>query len=216
MPIDPVKIPQNVYVEDRIVGPLTLKQTIIMALGGGFSYALYASLSRAAGTLSLFTTVLVWIPCAVTVIFAIVKVNDLSLMRICLLMVERFHKPATRTWAPRRGLGINIRTRSPQLQDHAQVDRIHKEQEKQKKAEEHIRELSTVLDRGMLPNQTEEEVQIEDHLYANDESGEGIDDEIPNFPIDPNRISVDRPNPDDDDGPRLSDLSVFRDIFPKN
>ena len=40
MPIEPVKIPQNVYIEDRIVGPLTLRQTLIMAIGGGFSYAL--------------------------------------------------------------------------------------------------------------------------------------------------------------------------------
>src|SRR3989338_3795333 len=110
MPIDPVKIPQNVYIEDRIVGPLTLKQTLIMAAGGGFSYALYGSISKAYGSISIPITILVWIPCAICVVFALVKINDLSLAKICFLLLERFHKPAQRTWAPRRGISINIHT----------------------------------------------------------------------------------------------------------
>src|SRR3989338_8849472 len=100
MSIDPVKIPQNVYIEDRIVGPLTLKQIIIITLGAGFSYAMYSSLIKSFGSLSIPTTVIVWSPAFIAAAFALIRINDLSLMRICFLMLERFNKPSVRTWAP--------------------------------------------------------------------------------------------------------------------
>mgnify|MGYP003346360286 CR=1 FL=1 len=62
MPIEPIKIPQNVYIEDRIVGPLTLKQVIIVTIGGGFSYALWAMLSKTYGAISIPIQVMVWLP----------------------------------------------------------------------------------------------------------------------------------------------------------
>jgi hypothetical protein len=40
------KIPQNVQVEDKIVGPLTLKQLIKLGVGGGITYALYVTLAK--------------------------------------------------------------------------------------------------------------------------------------------------------------------------
>ena len=40
------KIPQNVRIEDKIVGPLTLKQLIILGVGGGITYAIYVALAR--------------------------------------------------------------------------------------------------------------------------------------------------------------------------
>lgn len=110
MPIDPIKIPQNVYIEDRIVGPLTLKQVIICAIGGGFSYAMFASISRTYGEIALPLQILVWVPAAISAIFAFVRINDLSMMRICLLLLEKMNKPSTRTWTPRRGIIINVRT----------------------------------------------------------------------------------------------------------
>jgi hypothetical protein len=113
MPIQPVKIPQNVYIEDRIVGPLTLRQIIIVAIGGGFSYLLWSSLAKAYGSVSLPLTVMVWLPGVVSAAFAFVKVNDLSMAKLCLLLFERMNKPPRRTWAPRRGITINIRTIPP-------------------------------------------------------------------------------------------------------
>ena len=73
MPIEPVKIPQNVYIEDRIVGPLTLRQIIMIAVGGGFSYALYASIAKSYGPPNLIVTVLVWLPAILSAIFALVS-----------------------------------------------------------------------------------------------------------------------------------------------
>ena len=46
MPIDPVKIPQNVNIEDRIIGPVTLRHLILLMLGGGISYFLWTILKR--------------------------------------------------------------------------------------------------------------------------------------------------------------------------
>ncbi len=110
MAIQAVKIPQNVYIEDRIIGPITLRQIIICALGGGFSYAQYAMFSKAYGPPNLILTVLIWVPAAIAAAFAFVKINDVSLLRMLLLIIERFNKPMRRIWSPRRGLTINIRT----------------------------------------------------------------------------------------------------------
>ncbi|MBI3331820.1 PrgI family protein [Candidatus Peregrinibacteria bacterium] len=199
MAIDPVKIPQNVYIEDRIVGPLTLKQTLIMAAGGGFSYALYGTISKAYGSVSLPVTILVWIPAVIAVAFALIKINDLSLTRICFLLLEKFHKPATRTWTPRRGISINIRTHvikedTEKLKEHAE------EQAKSDRTKERIKELSSILDQGT-------EALDEETIHEFD------DEPLPRRPVDPGRISIDDPE-DEPPASGMSDLSVFRDIFP--
>lgn len=110
MALDPIKIPQNVYIEDRIVGPLTLKQVITVAIGGGFSYFLWAMLNRAYGELPLPVMIAVWIPAVISAAFAFIRINDLSLLRIALLMIESMEKPTKRVFAPRQGIVINIRT----------------------------------------------------------------------------------------------------------
>jgi PrgI family protein len=113
MAIDPVKIPQNVYIEDRIVGPLTLRQILTCAIGVGISYMLYISAQKTMGQVDLVTTVILWIPAAISVLFAFVRVNDLSLFRLLLLTLERFNKPKARVFEPRTGIVIHIRTSSP-------------------------------------------------------------------------------------------------------
>lgn len=119
MPIEPVKIPQNVYIEDRIVGPLTLKQIIISMLGMGFSYALWASIAKAYGSVPLHITVIVWIPAAIALMFAFVRINDLSMSHILFLTIERFSKPQIRVYGPRRGLTVQTRSfTAPKPQSH--------------------------------------------------------------------------------------------------
>lgn len=155
MPIQPVKIPQNVYIEDRIVGPLTLRQIIIVAIGGGFSYVLWAWISKAYGVVSLPITVMVWLPCVVSIAFAFVKVNDLSMMRLCLLFMERINKPPRRTWAPRRGITVNIRTFNAPVAAKSKGN-------KTVQAESKLAELSTILDaRNAHAAETNEEEPTE-------------------------------------------------------
>ena len=112
MVMEAVKIPQNVYVEDRIVGPLTLKQLIIIGLGSGFSYILYSTVVKYTGTTNIVLTIVLWIPALISVAFAFLKINDLSLFNIILLMIEKANKPSLRMWTPHPGISINIVTSS--------------------------------------------------------------------------------------------------------
>ena len=104
MPIEPVKIPQNVQIEDRIIGPVPLRQLIVTIIGCGISYAIWSSLQKAFGGVSIPATIVAWIPAVLFLAFAFIKVYDLSLFRIVLLMIERSVKPQTRTWTPRTGI----------------------------------------------------------------------------------------------------------------
>ncbi|MBI1934686.1 PrgI family protein [Candidatus Peregrinibacteria bacterium] len=104
MPIDPIKIPQNVQIEDRIIGTVTLRQLIITIIGCGISYAIWSSLQKAFGGTGIPVTIIAWIPAVLFIAFAFIKVYDLSLFRITLLMIERSIKPQTRTWNPRTGM----------------------------------------------------------------------------------------------------------------
>lgn len=137
--MDPIKIPQNVYVEDRIIGPVTLRQIIICLIGGGFSYALFASLQKMYGGVSLPLAALIWTPAALAAAFAFVKVNDLSLFHLCTLFLERMNKPMTRTWSPRQGIVINVQTRAPKEEEAVPIQK-HLEQKN------NLEKLSTILD----------------------------------------------------------------------
>ena len=220
MPIDPVKIPQNVYIEDRIVGPLTLRQTLIMAGGGGFSYALFALMNKAYGHLSIVGTVFVWIPAAIAAIFALVRVNDLSLLRISLLLLEKMQKPPVRTWAPRRGIVINIHTQAAAMKQ--QQEKHQKEMVLESQTQTKIEELSTTVDQAFEQEQKKETEETEDihssvppalsGTEGSVASVASVSSEAPSrLPVDPARVGVDQKK--DDSFHQLSDLSVFRDIF---
>jgi hypothetical protein len=147
MPIDPVKIPQNVYIEDRIIGPLTLRQILIVCVGGGFSYALWASASRAYGYIGIPLTAILWLPAVFAIIIAFVKINDIGIIRLSFLMLERMIKPTVRMWAPRPGLTINIRTFSPEQDTKKPLP--------QKRMPSKLEELSSALDSAMQVEELE-------------------------------------------------------------
>lgn len=110
MPIEAVKIPQNVYVEDRIIGPVTLKQLIITGVGAGISYVLYAMVTKA-GVRNLVAVILCWVPAMIAAAFSFLKINDLTLFNIILLMIENQNKANMRYWSPHPGLSVNLVTR---------------------------------------------------------------------------------------------------------
>src|SRR3989338_1763761 len=122
MTIDPVKIPQNVYVEDRIIGSITLRQIIICLLTGGLSYGIFASL-KTIGLMSAVTGVLAWTPLVIGAAFAFVKINNITLTRFCLLMLEKTDKPAIRVWAPRRGIMISLGAASAKSEKESQTEK---------------------------------------------------------------------------------------------
>ncbi len=199
MPIEAVKIPQNVYIEDRIIGPITLRQIIIMGIGAGISYIIFGSIQRAMGTVPVPLGILSAIPAAIAAIIALVKVNDLSITRVLLLLLEGTQKPHSRTWGPRQGISINIRTSAkPEEETRKKIETAPKAPEKS------LRELSTSIDRlwrdetGTLiptPPPADEHPSIETPQFTlpsqQDSTGTAAGSELPS-----------------------SDLNVFRDLFP--
>lgn len=138
MPIEPVKIPQNVQIEDRIIGPVTLRQLIITIIGCGISYAIWSSLQKMFGAVGITVTVVAWIPAVIFIAFAFIKVYNLSLLRIVFLMLERSIKPQIRTWAPRPGIGI--------INPHALAKPEKKKPAAVQEQPQSIEELSSMLD----------------------------------------------------------------------
>ncbi len=202
MPIEPIKIPQNVYIEDRIVGPLTLKQVLIVGIGGGFSYVLYGMLTQAYGALALPLTILVWSPTALAAIFAFVRINDISMFKLLLLTVEKLNKPTVRTWSPRRGIVINIRINSPETKDLKHATGMPAKEPSQ------IDELSSILDRAPRAHA----VDTPEPLSPMDED---IDEELPaaepvsvvQLPVNKSRVTA---TPMQTSGT----VSLFRDLSP--
>ncbi len=107
MTLEAVKIPQNVYIEDRIIGPVTLRQLIICGIGCGISYSIF-SMATKGGSVGIPMTIVLWIPAMISAAFAFVKVNDLTLFNIILLMIEHANKPNLRYWNAHPGISVNF------------------------------------------------------------------------------------------------------------
>ena|SRR3989338_5875093 len=90
------KIPQNVQIEDKIVGPLTFKQLAVLGLGGGIAYLIYINLAKTyfwEGWLPPVAFVVI-----VTLAFAFIKPLGVSFMHYVLLLAEFWLKPRKRMW----------------------------------------------------------------------------------------------------------------------
>lgn len=126
------KIPQNVQMEDKIVGPLTLKHMIVLGSGGGLAYMLYIILSRA-----YYWEI--WAPpvgiiVILTVIIAFVKVYNLSFAKFILLFIEYNLLPRKRKWVKASG---DIFLRKP-----LQIDSKKKKKSKYVKSEETLESIN--------------------------------------------------------------------------
>jgi hypothetical protein len=71
------QVPQFIEVEDKIFGPLTLKQFIYLAGGGGLSFLLYAFINNL-----LFSTIPIVIVMAISVALAFYKINSKPLVTV--------------------------------------------------------------------------------------------------------------------------------------
>lgn len=172
--MDPIKIPQNVYVEDRIIGSLTLRQIIIVIIGGGIGYTFYAFMQKTYGYVGIPLIMMSSIPLLISLAFAFVRIHDLSLLKLIFLLIERSSKPSIRTWGPRTGITIIIKTHN------VAQEKKHAHQE----SAEHIRTLSTLLD--TLPSRpTEEEQDTSEPKPVNPES----------VHVEPLINAIDRPTP---------------------
>lgn len=90
------KVPQNVQREDTIIGPLTLKQMIILGVGGGIAYAIYVSLAK-----TYFMEI--WLPPVaivggLTLAFTFLKIHSLDFHLFLMYLIEYTLLPKKRIW----------------------------------------------------------------------------------------------------------------------
>ncbi|MBN2096226.1 PrgI family protein [Candidatus Peregrinibacteria bacterium] len=138
------KIPQNVGIEDRIVGPLTLRQLIILAAGFGISYVLFAILSKLY-ELNVLEYIIILVPALFAAAFALIKINDIRLPKFILLFLEFAMKPKKRLW-DHRGIATIVAPDLSELRKEEPKDRAALD-EKAKQVT-NLRELAHMLDSG--------------------------------------------------------------------
>lgn len=86
------KVPQNIDMQDRILGPLTMIQFIYAVVGGGFCYGIYMTIP------SPFSFILL-IPAAfLTVALVFIKVNERPFLDFLLSMMQFLTVPRERVW----------------------------------------------------------------------------------------------------------------------
>lgn len=88
------KIPQNVQVEDKIVGPLTLRQLIYLGVGGGITYVIYNYFGSRYYMGAWL--ILPFITGSLTLMVTFLKLNGIPFGKWVFLMAEYFFLPNKR------------------------------------------------------------------------------------------------------------------------
>lgn len=86
------KVPQNIEMQDRILGPLTMIQLVYAVVGGGLAYSILITLPRPfsfvlAAPIAMFT---------IAVIF--VKVNERPFLNFFFAILQFMSSPKQRVW----------------------------------------------------------------------------------------------------------------------
>ena len=140
------KIPQNVGIEDKIVGPLTLRQLLILAGGFGISYVLFALLNKLY-ELNMIEYAVIALPGLLSAAFALVKINDIPLTKYLFLFMEFAIKPKKRVW-DHRGISSLV---APELDEAPSANVSELEMsiaERKAKQASNLAELTRMLDSG--------------------------------------------------------------------
>lgn len=135
------KVPQNVQREDQILWFITLKQLIMLLLGGGFSYFMFVNLSKEY-ELSLIEIIIVWLPAILAVAFAFFKIKGLPLLQFLLLIIEQtFFRAPRRYWQENCNVFVSMTTNFKLNNQKKKTKIIDKNY-----SEEKIKNLAAILD----------------------------------------------------------------------
>ena len=137
------KIPQNVGIEDKIVGPFSLRQLIILAIGGGISYTLFAITARIY-ELNVLEYILIALPAIFSLMAAMVKIHNVSFTKYVFLTLEMAIKPKRRMW-DHRGIAALVQ---PDLSEKKAATTQKSESVIEEKKNVNLRDLSSLLDSG--------------------------------------------------------------------
>lgn len=92
------KVPQNLDMQDRIVGPLTMYQFLYLVIGFMVVYAIFRS-----GSILLF--ILVGLPIALLALaLAFIKINDQPFLKFLLSLLGFLIKPKISIWHHGQGV----------------------------------------------------------------------------------------------------------------
>ena len=85
-------VPQFIDVEDKVIGPITVRQFIILLAGGGLCFIAY--------TLSDFALFIFWfvVIAILTFFVAFVKVNGRPIHYFLLNIIQTSRRPRLRVW----------------------------------------------------------------------------------------------------------------------
>ncbi len=98
------KVPQDVQREDTIIGPITIRQLIILGIGGTLTYFIYISLAK---TYFLEVWLLpVIITGGLTLAFAFLKIHNLEFHDFLMNFIEYHILPRNRFWIQGAGYGF--------------------------------------------------------------------------------------------------------------
>lgn len=139
------KIPQNVGIEDKIVGPFSLRQLIMLAVGGGISYVLFA-ISSKLYELNVLEYILIALPALFALAAAMLKIHNVSFIKYLMLLLEFAIKPKKRMW-DHRGISALV---APDLTDSAAAKKPESKdaQVLRDRKNVNLRDLSATLDSG--------------------------------------------------------------------
>jgi hypothetical protein len=139
------KVPQNVQREDKIVGPLTLKQLIICGAGGGVAYSIYVTLARNFIWLTWAPPVVIVL--LLTAAFAFFRPLDLSFTKWILRWTEHTIIPRQRMWIQSSGdplpTYISIEKKGAAKEKMKKGAEALTQEDKHKKLEEITQKLNT-------------------------------------------------------------------------
>jgi len=127
------KVPHNIDMQDRIVGPLTMLQFIEAVVGGGFAYVCFS------GIPGFFGTLLGILIALLTLAVVFVKINERPFTQFLLSLVQFIANPKQRYWHkdPKNSISIEI------------IKNVKKEEDKKigkKISEKQIQNLAKKLD----------------------------------------------------------------------
>jgi hypothetical protein len=132
------KVPQDVQREDQIIGPLTLRQMVILGVGGGLTYLVYIQISK---TYEIEAWLLpVAIISSLTIALAFLKIHGLPFHKFILHYIEYKFLIRKRIWI-QKSANPYI---SPKMAPKSKI--INKKTKKTKKKDEKsIKDLVKIL-----------------------------------------------------------------------
>ncbi len=131
--------PQFIDVEDKIIGPITTKQFILMIAGGVIIFISFKILDQSAAIITTLITA------GLVVLFGFVKINGRRFHEFIGSMITVLKRPRIRVWCKHVNLSEIIAKNKQTNQDVVKTDFVPK---RKKIAPKNLRDLALLVDTG--------------------------------------------------------------------